>query len=76
MKKQYQLVIGILVISVFFCTNQKDNLKACGSNTSCATILKKDAPKTEMPEKNTPAGAGYNEEADGGIYRFMNPFVQ
>ncbi|MEO6254203.1 MAG: hypothetical protein ABIO79_12895 [Ferruginibacter sp.] len=75
MKKQYQLVIGILVTGVFFCTNQDDNLKACGTNTTaCATIQKKDVPKKKIESKDIPTE--YGEDTDTGIYMFMNPFIQ
>jgi len=75
MKKQYQLVIGILVTGVFFCTSQDDNLKACGTNsTACAIIQKKDIQKKGAAKKDIPVE--YAEETEGGIYMFMNPFIQ
>ena len=76
MKKQYQIVMAMLVTAVFFCTNKHDNLKACGSNTTaCATIQTKEVKKTVVTKKDATGGA-YNEEAEGGIYRYMNPFTQ
>lgn len=75
MKKQYQIVIAILITCIFFCTNQDDNLKACGTNaTACAMKSKKDTPKKNMDSKDTPTE--YAEDTDTGIYMFMNPFVQ
>ena len=76
MKKQYQIVMAMLVTAVFFCTNKHDNLKACGSNTTaCATIQSNQLKKTVVTKKDGPGGA-YQEETDGGIYRYMNPFLQ
>ena len=76
MKKQYQLVMAMLVTAVFFCTNKHDNLKACGSNTTaCTSIQTREVKQTVVTKKETPGGA-YNEETDGGIYRYMNPFIQ
>ncbi|MEO6539778.1 MAG: hypothetical protein ABIN74_02260 [Ferruginibacter sp.] len=75
MKKQYQLVIGILVTGVFFCTNQHDNLKACGTNTTaCASIQKKAAPEKKKERKDITTE--YGEDTETGIYMFMNPFIQ
>ena len=75
MKKQYQIVIAILVTTVFFCTNTHNNLNACGTNTTaCATIEKKDVQKKNIERKDIPTE--YAEDTDTGMYMFMNPFIQ
>ncbi len=68
MKKQYYLVMLILVTAVCFCSVNENSLKACGTNAAaCKAINKKNV-------KNV--SGNYVEDMDASFNMFMNPFVQ
>ncbi|MEP7238963.1 MAG: hypothetical protein ABI685_13885 [Ferruginibacter sp.] len=70
MKKQYQWVILTLFACFFCCTNQDNNLKACGTNTTaCAAI------KTTVLKEVKDIITGYDKETDGAVYMLKDPFI-
>ncbi len=68
MKKQYYLIVLILVTAVCFCSQNENSLKACGTSAAaCKAINIKNAKDVS---------ANYIEDMDASFNMFMNPFVQ
>jgi len=67
MKKQYWLVLLILVTGICLSTNNSNCLKACEKKAAACLILKKEAVK-DLP-------AGFAEEPEMPFDMFMNPLI-
>ncbi len=67
MKKQYYLVMLILVIGVCLSTHNSNCLKACDKNAAACLLIKKKEIKNMPP--------GFAAEAELPFDMFMNPLI-
>jgi hypothetical protein len=73
MRKQYQLIVGLLFAGLFLCTNKNNNLNACGTNITACTPIKKKVVKTVKPAKKIAVDSGPKEK--GSVYMLEDPYI-